>query len=314
MDTALTIAEAGQLAAQEAVIERGLKTFVDVGNALLTIRDGRLYRASHGTFEDYCRERWGMTDRRARQLMGAAETIALLQTGTIVPVLPITESQARPLTALPPERQAEAWQAAVETAPDGKVTAAHVQAVVDAMREPDEPQTLWEPVAEKPHVAFISGENEWYTPPEFIEAARQVLRYIDLDPASSDIANRVVGATRYFTKADDGLAQDWAGRVWMNPPYASALIKQFAAKYAQHVIAGDITEGIVLVNNATETEWFEQIVRVSTAVVFPRSRVKFLDPNGEPGAPLQGQAILYLGTQPDWFLEVFERFGWGASL
>ena len=50
----------GALTECEAVIERGLRTFVEVGEALLRIRDERLYRETHGTFEDYCRERWAM--------------------------------------------------------------------------------------------------------------------------------------------------------------------------------------------------------------------------------------------------------------
>lgn len=304
MSSTLTLVEATQLAAQEAVIERGLKTFVDVGNALLTIRDGRLYRASHSTFEDYCQERWGMDRRYANRVIAAAGVVTSL--GPIGPILPATESQARPLTALPPVQQAEAWQRAVETAPDGKVTAAHVQAVVEAIRQPEAPAM--------PHVAFNSGENEWYTPPEFIEAAREVMGEIDLDPASSEIANRIVRANTFYTKQDDGLEKPWYGRVWMNPPYASALIKRFAAKYMEHASAGDIREGIVLVNNATETEWFEQLVSVSSAVVFPRSRVRFLDPNGEPGAPLQGQTIIYFGDRPGAFLDEFGRFGWGARL
>ena len=57
--------EAEKLARHEQVIERGLATFVEVGEALSEIRDARLYRESHTTFEAYCRERWGFTDRRA---------------------------------------------------------------------------------------------------------------------------------------------------------------------------------------------------------------------------------------------------------
>jgi hypothetical protein len=95
--------------------------------ALLKVRDGRLYRLSHGTFEDYCRDRWEMTDRRARQLMSAAEVVTNVNSGTMVPV---TERQARPLTPLPAPVQREAWARAVESAPNGKPTARIVEAAV----------------------------------------------------------------------------------------------------------------------------------------------------------------------------------------
>lgn len=165
-----------------------------------------------------------------------------------------------------------------------------------------------------PHVAQNSGENEWYTPPAYIAAAVTVLGQIDLDPASSSIANKIVGATTFYTKKDDGLQKEWRGRVWMNPPYASELITQFASKFARHVGAGDITAGIVLVNNATETAWFRELVDCAAAVLFTAGRVKFLDPEGNPGAPLQGQALIYFGDEPAKFLDAFASFGWGARL
>jgi len=95
--------ERTRLATEEAVIERGLHTFVQVGKALAAIRDQRLYRAEHETFEAYCKSRWGFTDRRARQMIDAAETVDSLPTGTTVPV---TESQARALSGLDPEQAA----------------------------------------------------------------------------------------------------------------------------------------------------------------------------------------------------------------
>ena len=99
---ALTTIETGQLAAYERTIESGLQTFVKVGAALSAIRDGRLYRASHGTFEEYCRERWGMSRSYAHRMIESSAVVEMLPIGN----KPATESQARPLAKLPAEEQA----------------------------------------------------------------------------------------------------------------------------------------------------------------------------------------------------------------
>ncbi len=164
------------------------------------------------------------------------------------------------------------------------------------------------------HVTHNSGNNEWYTPVEYIKAAREVMKVIDLDPASNLKANETVKATRYYTAEDDGLKQEWTGRVWMNPPYATGLITKFCEKMAHHYTEGTIEEAIILVNNATETSWFYSLIALAGAVVFPRNRVKFLTLEGKLGAPLQGQALIYLGENAEEFLKVFRQFGWGALL
>lgn len=110
----------------ESVIERGLNTFVDVGNALLEIRDSKLYRESYSTFEEYLDKRWNMKQSRAYQFMDSAKVIANLQSSTMVELLPASERQVRPLTALEPEEQIEAWQRVIEKAPEGRITAAIV--------------------------------------------------------------------------------------------------------------------------------------------------------------------------------------------
>ena len=159
------------------------------------------------------------------------------------------------------------------------------------------------------HVSKNSGENEWYTPQQYIDAARQVMGSIDLDPASSKAANKIVQATKYYTAAQDGLQQDWSGRVWMNPPYAQPAMGQFAEKMAAFVESGAVTAACVLVNNATETKWFQRMASVSSAICFPAGRIKFWHPERE-SAPLQGQAVLYAGKDRKAFCAAFKQFGW----
>ena len=159
------------------------------------------------------------------------------------------------------------------------------------------------------HVSNNSGENEWYTPPQYIEAALAVMGSIDLDPASCELANRTVKATNFFTKEDDGLNHAWLGNVWLNPPYAQPLIGQFAEKITAEVELGNAKQACVLVNNATETAWFQRMMERASAVCFPASRIRFIDKEGKPGAPLQGQAVLYFGTSSERFTKEFSQLG-----
>jgi ParB family chromosome partitioning protein len=160
------------------------------------------------------------------------------------------------------------------------------------------------------HVANNSGNNEWYTPPEYIDRARAVMGGIDLDPASSEVANGTVRAAKFYTAQDNGLAQEWAGRVWMNPPYAQPLMGEFAEAVASKYENREIDQACVLVNNGTETQWFQRMLSAADAVCFPRSRVRFLDPEGKPsGAPLQGQAVFYFGDSPERFDREFSQLG-----
>jgi hypothetical protein len=166
----------------------------------------------------------------------------------------------------------------------------------------------------RPHVANNSGDNEWYTPPEFIKAARLAMGSIDLDPASSELANKTVGAKRIYTAADDGLTLTWSGRVWMNPPYEKGLIDRFAEKLRAEVAAGFVTQAVVLVNNATDTRWFATLCEVASMLCFPTGRVRFYKPDGERGAPLQGQAVIYIGAKHEEFAREFGRFGMVAKV
>jgi hypothetical protein len=124
MSDIMTLAEAQYLDRCEAVITRGMKTFIEVGNALSEIRDERLYRASHGTFDEYCRDRWGWTSSRARQLIGAAETVTNVT--AIGGTAPGTESQARELAGLTADQAATVMRVAHERS-GGNITAAAIR-------------------------------------------------------------------------------------------------------------------------------------------------------------------------------------------
>jgi ParB family chromosome partitioning protein len=164
--------------------------------------------------------------------------------------------------------------------------------------------------ASKPHVSHNTGEHEWYTPSEYIQAAREAMGGIDCDPATSNTANKIVGATTFFTVEDDGLGKEWIGRVWMNPPYSQPAVRQFCDKLRDEYSAGRATQACVLINNATETVFFQELASLSSAICFPRGRLRFVGKDGETsGTPLQGQAILYLGSYPTSFSKAFNRFG-----
>lgn len=166
----------------------------------------------------------------------------------------------------------------------------------------------------RPHVVNNSGNNEWYTPSKYIELARSVLGTIDLDPASCEYANMTVRAKQFYSAQNNGLDKEWNGNVWMNPPYEAGLVKQFADKFVQEYEGGRVLQGIVLVNNATETSWFANLVSIAKAVAFPTGRIRYESRTQEMNSPLQGQAFMYFGENADKFCETFSSIGWCARL
>lgn len=161
-----------------------------------------------------------------------------------------------------------------------------------------------------PKVIHNSGEVEWYTPKPIISAAREAMGAIDMDPASSRDANLEVQARRFYDQSENGLGRPWGRRVWLNPPYSRVLVKAFTESLLEKLETGEVTQACVLVNNATETRWFQSILRKSSAVCFLAGRLKFIDKNGVcPGAPLQGQVVLFFGESVAAFTRAFEPFG-----
>jgi hypothetical protein len=226
--------------------------------------------------------------------MGAARVVKNLS--EISDKIPLRESHTEPLRNLNQDEQIKAWNEAVATAPDGNITARHIQQVVNEIT--------------KPHVSNNSGNNEWYTPPEYIEAARLAMGDIDLDPASSEFANTIVHASKYYDVNSNGLLYHWVGRVWMNPPYSGDLIGKFTEKLCEHFENGDIEQACILVNNATETGWYQRMFTSCSEVCFLKGRIRYLNSSGIPEhTPLQGQTILYFGNRRFEFINQFKQLG-----
>lgn len=137
----LSANEKEELNQYEETILKNLKSFLEVANALLEIREKKLYRASHQTFDIYVKERWGFSDRYARNLISSAGVIKNLTTGTIVPVLvPENEAQARAISDLKPEQQIEVAAEMKKLKDSGeKVTAETFKTKANELRNKNKP-------------------------------------------------------------------------------------------------------------------------------------------------------------------------------
>ena len=155
------------------------------------------------------------------------------------------------------------------------------------------------------HVKNNSGNNEWYTPPEYIEAARSVMGSIDLDPATNSVAQEWVKAAYHYTKENDGLTKEWVGNIWLNPPYARGLIEEFVFK----LVGSSYNQAICLTNNATETKWGSELLKQCSAVCFPKGRIKYISEEGVKNTPLQAQMFTYFGPNYEDFMGEFSQFG-----
>lgn len=122
----LSLKEKHALDQLEARIETGLAKFMEVGPALAEICQGKLYRSSYGTFQEYCRERWGISRQHAHRLIEAACVIRDLS--PMGYILPANERQARALARVDPRQLHSLW---AELTADGSApTTAEIEAAV----------------------------------------------------------------------------------------------------------------------------------------------------------------------------------------
>jgi ParB family chromosome partitioning protein len=155
---------------------------------------------------------------------------------------------------------------------------------------------------------------EWFTPPHVIDAARQVLGGIDLDPASCAAANATVQATTFFDQEADGLSRDWSGRVWLNPPFSKVRGKSQQALWTRKLLqehhAGRVPAAVLLVNDARGYRWFNDLLWRRYPVCLVDELLAFRRGDGARATHAkQASCLFYLGPEVERFREVCEPLG-----
>jgi len=151
-----------------------------------------------------------------------------------------------------------------------------------------------------------SGNYEYYSPPEIIEAVRVVMGGIDLDPASSVKANQIVKATNFFF--DNGLVRPWLGNVWMNHPFSRVNNPLWVNKLVSEYKIGNIYQACCITYAATSEKWFQPLFEYPQCFLSPRTNYYLPDGTKKRGVT-KGSVVTYMGANNDWFKECFSRFG-----
>lgn len=149
-----------------------------------------------------------------------------------------------------------------------------------------------------------SGKTDYYTPAYIVEAARATMGGIDLDPASSPIANTVVKATNYYTEY--GLTQVWFGRVWLNHPFSRAENSHWISKLIDSYLHGDIDQACCITFASTSEAWFTPLQDYPQCDLSPRTNYWLPDGSITKDVP-KGSVVTYLGANVNAFIANFHN-------
>jgi hypothetical protein len=179
-----------------------------------------------------------------------------------------------------------------------------------------------------------SGEFEYYTDPRIICAARLTMGGIDLDPASSAQANKIVKADRFYTERDNGLNFVWHGRIWMNHPFHRGeevcdpvkckkkickergyhcakripSNKEWIDKLINDYLVGLCKQFCCITYAATSETWFRPLLDFPMLFLYPRTNYYLPDGTIKKGVT-KGSIVTYGGPNIDAFEEHFKSFG-----
>jgi phage N-6-adenine-methyltransferase len=126
--------------------------------------------------------------------------------------------------------------------------------------------------------------DHWETPPQVIEQLSQEFGQFDTDPCCRP---ETAKGKQFYTKDTDGLAQDWHGKVFLNPPYSKP--GPWLEKAIEQVQKGNASLVVALIPASTDTQWFHRFVKPHAEIRFIEGRIRFLGwmrtPIGSPKQP-----------------------------
>lgn len=300
----------------ESVIDRGQYTFLSVGDALRQIKDQKLWRHTHSSFDLYCQERWEFSQGYAARLLKARDLVGALPPET--EILPENEAQARALLRVPEDLRAQIWLEAVRRGGNAFRASRLVKEVFHQYTAEQQAEIEAQArLSMAGHTAGLrkSASNEWYTPLNYLNLVRRFWGgEIDLDPASCKAAQAFVRANRYFTQADNALTIDWeATSVFCNPPYGKVEkngtnVKHWINKAVTEYNAGRAKEIILLLNAFTSSSWFQPLW--DHTICFVYKRIRFISPTNEGAKqPTHSNVFVYMGPHVERFDVMFRTHG-----
>jgi hypothetical protein len=228
----LSTIERRALKTHTATVHAGLGSFIEVGNALLAIRDGKLYVEDSETFEQFCKVEFGISVRQAYRFIESANVMAVVC--PIGPTIPQNEATTRVLAELPtPQQQATVWAKAVETAPKDsegkpKVTAAHVKKVADSI-SPNRNKGK-EPKAPQPEPEAEPEENQDADAPPTIDG-----KIAAFNKSLESLARKIASIANEFPEGLDELSRQTVRNQLKGP---AGTLRARKAHGACHICAG----------------------------------------------------------------------------
>lgn len=264
------------------------------GSALAKLRRGRQSGNVAGLTQKQAANTLGVSERSVRtartiQDHGIPELVAEVEAGRV------NVSTAARIANLAPAEQE-------------KICAGGTTAIIEKSRD-----------IKRKTTAMASGNSmstvEWFTPGELVEDSRELLKGIALDPASCEEANEVVKANTFYDVAADGLSMEWAGTVFLNPPFDDTAT--WSAKLIESSQLGLVAGAVFVCNANVSTRWFQGLLESATAVCLCRLRIRFNEQaaaEGDRSSPRHNSAVFYFGEDIREFGRLFGKWGFCVGL